>query len=85
MAEVTFTDCAGLSLIVRARNRLRAGASLIVRSPSTAVRRLFKIANVDRVCEPAVQCQPAATASRRTTAWTFTCCQRTRISWPSDG
>ena len=50
MARVIFIDCAGLSLIVQARNRLPAGASLIVRSPSAGVRRLFRLASLEQVC-----------------------------------
>ncbi|MGE5289998.1 MAG: STAS domain-containing protein [Micromonosporaceae bacterium] len=51
LAGVTFIDCAGLSPIVRARNHLPPDVPLIVRAPSSAARRLFKMAHMEQVCQ----------------------------------
>ncbi len=50
LANVLFMDCAGITLIVRARRALPAARPVILRSPSRQARRLLKITQMDQLC-----------------------------------
>ncbi len=50
LASLTFIDCAGISPIAVARQRLPAEAPLILRDPSPAARKLFRLTRIDQIC-----------------------------------
>lgn len=51
MATLAFIDCGGITPIARARGVLLPGRSLILRSPTPAARKLFKITGIDQICD----------------------------------
>jgi anti-anti-sigma factor len=49
LSQCTFMDSTGLRLLVAAASQLEGRASLIIRSPSAAVRKLIELTGVDRL------------------------------------
>lgn len=50
LGKLAFMDSAGVSLILRVRQRLNSDVPVVLRSPNRIVRKVLRITGVDRVC-----------------------------------
>ena len=49
LADASFIDSSGLSVLIRAHQVLGPGGSLVVRSPTAQARRLFHMAGIEQL------------------------------------
>lgn len=51
LSRLAFMDCAGVSVIVRARRMLPGDRPIVLKSPSRTVRKVLEITHMDHVCQ----------------------------------